>query len=155
MTLSSIIGRGLAMSAALGLVVAAVSAQSFVALPRIEKTEITISDVSADGSVIVGYTSTFVDGERILQAFRWTHATGIVSLGILPGAVSSIAAGVSGDGSAGGGVLRPGRIHLRGLPLDRGNGHAAAWRSAGRVLLQHRPEREFRWIGRRRWRQHA
>jgi len=51
--------------------------------------------VSDDGSVIVGVGDT-PDGDR---AFRWTQATGMVSLGILPGGdYSSRASDVSSDG---------------------------------------------------------
>jgi probable HAF family extracellular repeat protein len=50
------------------------------------------NSVNADGSVVVGFNSN-------ANAFRWTAATGIVSLGSLPGAPGSTAHGVSGDGS--------------------------------------------------------
>lgn len=52
--------------------------------------------VSADGSVVVG-ASTY--GGNIGQAFRWTSATGMVALGVLPGDWSSTATAVSADGS--------------------------------------------------------
>ncbi len=53
-------------------------------------------DVSADGSVIVGHSSS-ASGK---EAFRWTAATGMVGLGDLPGGrFESKAWGVSGDGS--------------------------------------------------------
>jgi probable HAF family extracellular repeat protein len=61
--------------------------------------------VNADGSVIVGYGEILVlepGGEtpRIRdRAFRWTEATGMVSLGILEDVGSSEAAGVSADGT--------------------------------------------------------
>lgn len=50
-------------------------------------------DTSADGSVVVGHISD--------QAIRWTQATGIVSLGQLPGShpPSSLADAISADGS--------------------------------------------------------
>src|SRR5262249_5641418 len=51
------------------------------------------SGVSADGSVVVGYSHS-ASGD---QAFRWTQATGMVSLGNGVFA-SSIASGVSADG---------------------------------------------------------
>ena len=54
------------------------------------------SAVSADGSVIVGFTT----GTSGRQAFRWTTESGIVGLGDLPGGVfSSEATAVSAEGS--------------------------------------------------------
>lgn len=54
------------------------------------------SGVSADGSVVVGVT-TSASGT---QAFRWTEAGGMVGLGDLPGGIFySHSAGVSADGS--------------------------------------------------------
>ncbi len=54
------------------------------------------SDVSADGSVIVGRSNSVNGGE----AFRWTESGGMVGLGDLPGGDSySDASGVSADGS--------------------------------------------------------
>jgi probable HAF family extracellular repeat protein len=50
--------------------------------------------ISADGSVVVGR---FVPD--VIQAFRWTAATGAVGLGFLPGGNSSDALGISTDGS--------------------------------------------------------
>lgn len=52
--------------------------------------------VSADGSVIVGYSSSNLVGA---EAFRWTAGGGMVGLGLLPGGHQSIANGVSADGS--------------------------------------------------------
>jgi probable HAF family extracellular repeat protein len=49
--------------------------------------------VSADGSVIVGYTNSPA------QAFRWTDDSGIMELGNLPGHSESFARGVSADGT--------------------------------------------------------
>ncbi len=58
------------------------------------------SDVSADGTVVVGWT-VFESYNR--EAFRWTPSDGIIGLGDLPGGSShdffSMATGVSGDGS--------------------------------------------------------
>jgi probable HAF family extracellular repeat protein len=52
--------------------------------------------VSADGSVVVGYSSTVVGTE----AFRWTQAGGAVGLGDLPGgSLFSEPRGISADGS--------------------------------------------------------
>lgn len=56
--------------------------------------------VSADGSVIVGYSMTTPDSTGASQhAFRWTASTGMVDLGVLPGTTSSRAFGVSNDGT--------------------------------------------------------
>jgi probable HAF family extracellular repeat protein len=53
-------------------------------------------DVSADGSVVVGFGSS-ASGE---EALRWTEAEGMVGLGDLPGGVySSVASALSADGS--------------------------------------------------------
>jgi probable HAF family extracellular repeat protein/predicted outer membrane repeat protein len=58
------------------------------------------SDVSADGTVVVGWT-VFESYNR--EAFRWTPSGGIKGLGDFPGGsshdFSSMATGVSGDGS--------------------------------------------------------
>lgn len=54
------------------------------------------SDVSANGQIIVG-ASTTASGD---EAFRWTQPTGIVGIGDLPGGrTESTAFGVSADGS--------------------------------------------------------
>ena len=58
-------------------------------------TNSTATGVSADGSVIVG-TSSSASGS---QAFRWTAGSGMVGLGYLPGGTNSSATAVSGDGS--------------------------------------------------------
>jgi probable HAF family extracellular repeat protein len=52
--------------------------------------------VSADGSVVVGYSNT---ASTTSQAFRWTSGGGMVGLGFLQGGSASIAYGVSADGS--------------------------------------------------------
>jgi probable HAF family extracellular repeat protein len=58
------------------------------------------SDVSNDGSVVVGRSSSANTGVGYSEAFRWTQAGGMVGLGDLPGGlVLSSAAAVSGDGS--------------------------------------------------------
>ena len=55
--------------------------------------------VSADGSAVVGHGTTDSDLYELRRAFRHTSATGLVSLGDLPGGlVHSSATGVSGDG---------------------------------------------------------
>ncbi|MEO8275798.1 MAG: PEP-CTERM sorting domain-containing protein [Thermoanaerobaculia bacterium] len=53
-------------------------------------------DISADGSVLVGYTSGFFEP---IRAFRWTAASGLTVLGDLSGATGSRVWGVSPDGS--------------------------------------------------------
>jgi len=58
------------------------------------------NDVSADGSVIVGYC----DSTAGNQAMRWTAAGGMVGSGDLPGAYESNAFNVSIDGSVVAGV---------------------------------------------------
>ena len=58
--------------------------------------------VSADGSVVVGYSDAAETGVNyeIFEAFRWTQADGLVGLGWLPGGTKfSEAFGVSADGS--------------------------------------------------------
>ncbi|MFO0945293.1 MAG: PEP-CTERM sorting domain-containing protein [Planctomycetota bacterium] len=52
-------------------------------------------DVSADGTVVVGYKTSFAGTD----AFRWTAESGMVGLGILPGVNFSRANGVSADGA--------------------------------------------------------
>lgn len=53
--------------------------------------------VSADGSTVVGWANG-TPGPGA-QAFRWTQAGGLQGLGMFPGATSSVARGVSGDGA--------------------------------------------------------
>ncbi|MFL5284729.1 MAG: hypothetical protein ACJ8AW_28030 [Rhodopila sp.] len=60
--------------------------------------------VSADGSVVVGSSGHYdayawYAWAHYEQAFRWTAATGMIGLGILPGYVDSQATAVSADGS--------------------------------------------------------
>ncbi|MGD8454473.1 MAG: PEP-CTERM sorting domain-containing protein [Phycisphaerae bacterium] len=86
----------------------------------------TAGDVSADGSVVAGSTWRFDTQE----AFRWTAATGPVSLGFLP-AVNpcSIAYGVSGDGQTLVGCANSGSLY-----------HGFRWTEAeGMVSLGHLP----------------
>ena len=53
-------------------------------------------DMSADGSVVVGYGST----STAQEAFRWTKTDGMIGLGDLPGGLAgSLAYGVSADGT--------------------------------------------------------
>jgi len=57
------------------------------------------ADVSADGSVVVGRCQNNT-GNGAFEAFRWTGATGLITLGDLPGGgYSSQSLGVSADGS--------------------------------------------------------
>jgi len=58
-------------------------------------TSIGITDVSADGSVHVGY----VFGGNPTQAYRASSATGFQYLGFLPGGTATRATGISGDGN--------------------------------------------------------
>lgn len=56
------------------------------------------NEISADGSVIVGFSNSGAANDRV--AFRWTQSGGMVGLGDLPGgSVQSIAFDVSADGS--------------------------------------------------------
>ena len=57
-------------------------------------------DVSAVGSVVVGFSRSGASGSKF-EAFRWTQQDGMVGLGALPGGefVESSALGVSADGS--------------------------------------------------------
>jgi len=72
-------------------------AASFRALPLPPGgTDSTASDVSDDGSVVVGGFYLTGHGGR---AFRWTSNGGMVDLGVLPGEEQSGATGVSADGS--------------------------------------------------------
>lgn len=82
--------------------------------------------ISADGATIVGTaslsTSPTTTGQ---QAFRWTQATGMVSLGTLPGVTNAMATGVSDNGgvivgntSTAGATLG----HSGSLGFDRGSG---------------------------------
>jgi probable HAF family extracellular repeat protein len=52
--------------------------------------------VSADGSVVTGYSSDHNDSQL---PFRWTNAGGMQNLGFVPGYFASIGQAVSGDGS--------------------------------------------------------
>lgn len=60
--------------------------------------------VSADGSVIAGYSSK--DGNVYLEAFRWTQEGGMVGLGAVAGDNFSFAKGISADGKVIVGVSR-------------------------------------------------
>jgi probable HAF family extracellular repeat protein len=57
------------------------------------------SDVSADGSVVVGTSRASVDGFYVAEAFRWTSDGGMVGLGMLAESDESFVSDVSADGS--------------------------------------------------------
>ncbi|WP_292057112.1 hypothetical protein [Martelella sp.] len=65
--------------------------------PLIQAESYTSSDISADGSVIVGKAAGAIFG--LAGAYRWNEAGGFQSLGTLPDGVSSNATAVSGDGN--------------------------------------------------------
>lgn len=65
--------------------------------PLIQAESYTSSDISADGSVIVGKAAGAIFGQA--GAYRWTEAGGFQSLGTLPDGISSNATAVSGDGN--------------------------------------------------------
>ncbi len=56
------------------------------------------TDVSADGSVVVGWADSGLVGSSAVP-FRWSEATGSVALDLLPGTSNGYADAVSGDGS--------------------------------------------------------
>ena len=87
--------------------------------------------VSADGSVVVGYS--YVGGRSVedttpTHAFRWTQAGGMADLGVLPGDSSSSANAVSADGSTVVGMSE----------VEGSNGavslHAFRWTQAGGMI---------------------
>lgn len=55
------------------------------------------SSVSDDGDVVVGFSSSSLSADYF-EPFRWTAATGMVGLGLLPGFVGGGVSGVSGHG---------------------------------------------------------
>ncbi|MEK6703848.1 MAG: immunoglobulin domain-containing protein [Planctomycetota bacterium] len=55
------------------------------------------SDLSADGSVVVGYAADGTGGN--VRAFKWTAASGMQDLGTPPDSTQAVAAGLTGDGS--------------------------------------------------------
>jgi probable HAF family extracellular repeat protein len=63
--------------------------------------EATAYGVSDDGAVVAGSSITYNGGvvPPTSQAFRWTAATGMQSLGHLPGKTYTVALGISADGS--------------------------------------------------------
>ena len=81
--------------------------------------------VSGDGLTAVGYGWT---GETTdtLEAFRWTDADGMVSLGFLPGRNRSMATGVSADGSV--------VVGYSSTENVSGSGQNFLWTSAGGMV---------------------
>ena len=58
------------------------------------------TSVSANGSVVCGYSSSTNSGASSFEAFRWTATNGMVALGDLPGGTyTSFAKAISADGS--------------------------------------------------------
>lgn len=90
--------RNVIASGLLGCVimVGAAPAQTFTVLGHLPgQTSSSASAVSADGSTVVGSSSSLGGS----FAIRWTRAGGMENLGVLPGSSGSAAAGVSADGS--------------------------------------------------------
>jgi uncharacterized membrane protein len=73
------------------------------------------TDVSGDGKVVVGRG----EATEGFRAFRWTAATGLVSLGVAPGDTVSSARSVSQDGA---------------VVVGQGNRQAIRWTSATGML---------------------
>lgn len=65
-------------------------------LPTFGGTLNSATGVSADGSVVVGFSR---NASAVSRAFRWTDSGGLQDLGTLGGMTSSISKGISGDGS--------------------------------------------------------
>ena len=80
--------------------------------------------ISGDGNVVVGacWSSTLVNNsyyETVLEAFRWTSATGMLSIANVPGSVgSSVATDASYDGS----------VVVGGMPRSNGKMQASRWK---------------------------
>jgi hypothetical protein len=68
------------------------------------------TELSADGSVVVGHSPSARMPEGRVEAFRWTEEGGIKGLGAFPGARSSSAYGVSADGFVVTGISRSGSL---------------------------------------------
>src|SRR6516162_6963804 len=75
--------------------------------------------VSADGSVVVGWSQSshgaITPGDRY-EAFRWSQSSGMTGLGYLPGDYRSIANGTDADGSV-----------VVGYSVGGGSPQAFAW----------------------------
>lgn len=101
--------------------------------------------VSADGSVVAGYFSTYINPKD--RPFRWTAGTGTVALQLPPGAVRGIARGISADGqfivgnvvtAAGGRPVRwnaAGQLEDLGLPADWTLPDSRAANADGSVII--------------------
>lgn len=112
-------------------------------------------DISSDGSVIVGYSTSL---EYFTETFVWTEETGMVGLGDLPGGVdSSSAYAVSSDGLviAGGGKSDIGNEAFRwteetgmvGLGVVEGRSSSTAWgiSADGSTVVGQSSYEAFRW----------
>lgn len=85
--------------------------------------------VSADGLVVVGQSRAAGDSTDVqdsILAFRWTQATGMVSLGTLPGGKYSIANDVNADGSV---IVGDAGMPIPAIPSLQG-GYAFRWTEA-------------------------
>ena len=83
-------------------------------------------DVSADGAVVVGFSSaTDLPGDSGTEAFRWEASTGLVGLGALPGgSIGTLATGISADASIiVGAAGRPDGENTVGFRWDAVNGY--------------------------------
>ena len=86
--------------------------------------------VSADGLVVVGESRAAGDSADIadsILAFRWTEATGMVSLGTLAGGKYSIANDINADGSV---IVGNAGMPVPAVPSIQG-GYAFRWTEAG------------------------
>ena len=95
-------------------------------------------DVSADGSVVVGYSQVDIGQHTAGEAFRWTQDGAMTSLGFLPGHELSWAAGVSADGSvvvgtSGGWTGHAFRWTQTGGMVDLGGPAGSSWSRAQAV----------------------
>jgi probable HAF family extracellular repeat protein len=108
------------------------------------------TDLSGDGSTMVGYCYSYGGPER---AYRWTAKTGMQDLGVLGGAVGSRANGISDDGAvvvgeSGGRAFRwtveSGLQDLGTLPGAE-DAEALAVSADGQVVVGVAGNRAFRW----------
>lgn len=92
-------------------------------------------DISADGTVIVGWSVSDSVMEYSSETFAWSESSGMVALGFLPGDLSSSALVVSADGSviAGDGFESPFRWtgNTGMVPLPPPLGGASPWHLRG------------------------
>ena len=80
--------------------------------------------VNGDGSVVVGGSYLFVGPSFEKHAFRWTQATGMVDIGVLPGQVTAIATGVSDNGKVVVGISDPHHADYDNLGYSYSDGAA-------------------------------